>query len=232
MTPTAIAPKLLTLARSPIGKKLITGITGLGLTSFVVLHCVGNLLMFVSGDRYNAYGRFIEDLGPLLGLFELSLLAVVVVHAGYGLHLFLGRLRSRPIGYAQYASRGEPSLQSLSSRTMIVTGSIVAGFLVTHLLTFKFGPYYSTLVGDRPGRDLARLVLETFHKPAYTLGYTAVMVILGLHLRHGIWSALQSIGLMSRPVRAGLYGLSAVLAIAIAIGFLILPLSIYLGWVS
>ncbi len=229
MQNTADPPKLLILARSPIGKKLITGITGLGLTFFVLLHMVGNLLMFGGSDLYNSYGRFIEQLGPLLWLIEVGLLGIVVVHGGYGIHLFVRRLRSRPIPYAQYASKGEPSLQSLSSRTMIVTGSILAVFLVTHLLTFKFGPYYLTQVEGREVRDLARLVVETFHKPTYTFGYTAVVVLLGFHLRHGLWSALQSLGALSRDLKPVVYLLSLIFAIAIAIGFFILPLAVYFG---
>ncbi len=68
MQNTADSPKFFAMVRSPIGKKLITGITGLGLAFFVLLHMVGNLLMFGGSDLYNRYGRFIEQLGPLLGL--------------------------------------------------------------------------------------------------------------------------------------------------------------------
>ncbi len=159
----------------------------------------------------------------------MGLLSVALVHAGYGIHLFVQRLRSRPIPYAKYISKGEPSLQSLSSRTMIVTGSLLAVFIVTHLLTFKFGPYYLTQVQGREVRDLARLVVETFQNPTVTLAYTAVMVLLGFHLRHGLWSALQSLGAMSRAWQPVVYLLSLIFAIAITIGFVILPLAIYVG---
>jgi succinate dehydrogenase / fumarate reductase cytochrome b subunit len=231
-TVTSVPPQAVPFFRSPIGKKLITGITGLSLTGFVLIHMVGNLLMFAGADAYNAYGRFIERLGLLLWLVELGLLAAVVIHAGYGINIFLNRLRSRPVAYAEYTSRGAPSLQSLSSRTMIVTGSVLAIFMVTHLLTFKFGTYYPTTLGDREVRDLARLVVEKFREPTYAFGYTAVMALLGFHLRHGIWSAFQSLGALSHAVRPGAYLLSLLLASAIAIGFFILPLAIYFGRVG
>jgi succinate dehydrogenase/fumarate reductase cytochrome b subunit len=119
------------IARSPVGKKLITGITGLGLALFVLIHMVGNLLMFVGDDAYNAYGRLIESLGPLLWLIELGLLGFVLVHAGYGIYLSVQNRRSRPVPYTTYTSRGYPSLQSLSSRTMVWTGAVLGIFIVT-----------------------------------------------------------------------------------------------------
>jgi succinate dehydrogenase / fumarate reductase cytochrome b subunit len=79
---------------------------------------------------------------------------------------------------------------------------------------------------------LARLVIEDFHQLPYVVGYSAVMVLLGLHLRHGLWSALQSIGLLNARVRPVIYGASAVIGGAIAVGFLLLPWAIYLGAVS
>lgn len=223
----ALSP--LTLARSPVGKKVITGLTGLILATFVLLHMVGNLLMFVGPAVYNRYGYFIECLGPVFWLLELGLLAVVLIHAGYGLHLYLQHRRSRPIPYAQYASKGAPSLQSLSSRTMIVTGSLMGIFIVSHLLTFKFGPYYTTVINGQEMRDLARLVVEVFQKPVYVLSYTAVVAFLGFHLRHGVWSGLQSLGAMATDWKPLIYGFSLILAGAIALGFGLLPWAVYLG---
>jgi succinate dehydrogenase / fumarate reductase cytochrome b subunit len=220
------------IARSPVGKKLITGITGLGLALFVLIHMVGNLLMFVGDDAYNAYGRLIESLGPLLWLIELGLLGFVLVHAGYGIYLSVQNRRSRPVPYTTYTSRGYPSLQSLSSRTMVWTGTVLGIFIVTHLLTFKFGPYYLTDLNGHEVRDLARLVIEVFHQPVYTVSYTAVMVLLGFHLRHGLWSAVQSLGVLVQPWRSLAYGLSLVLAAGIAIGFFALPLAIFWGYLD
>ncbi|NER83815.1 MAG: succinate dehydrogenase, partial [Leptolyngbya sp. SIO1D8] len=113
---------ILRFYQSPIGKKLITGITGLGLALFVLAHMVGNLLMFVSHDAYNTYAYTLERIWPLFWTVEAVLLAVFLLHAATGMYIFRTRLQARPLGYATYASRGEPSSQSFSSRTMIVTG--------------------------------------------------------------------------------------------------------------
>lgn len=220
------------LLQSPIGKKLITGITGLGLALFVVIHMLGNLLLFVGNDAYNRYARTLEHLSPLVYAIDLGLLIFVGFHALMGIRLTLSNRRARPIGYSRYTSAGNPSLQSLSSRSMLFTGSTLALFLVFHLNHFKFGPYYTTVLDGAEARDLARLLVETFHQPLYALGYTTVMILLGLHLRHGLWSALQSLGAMSQGLKPVIYGLSLMGAIAIALGFILLPLTIYFGWIG
>lgn len=76
-------------------------------------------------------------------------------------------------------------------------------------------------------RDLAKLVIETFRNPVYTFGYLGVMVLLGLHLRHGFWSAWQSLGVLRSPWSSLVYAIAFVLALLIAIGFLVLPLAIF-----
>lgn len=232
MQPTTTQPAILQFYFSPIGKKLITGVTGLGLATFVLVHMVGNLLLFAGHDAYNAYAYHLESLGPLLWTVEGILTAVFVIHAIAGIHIYWGKRRARPEAYATYRSKGEPSLQSFSSRTMIMTGTVLATFLVVHLLNFKLGYRYTTMLDGEVVRDLARLVIEKFQQPVYALSYSGVMVLLGLHLRHGIWSALQSLGTMATPVRLSLYGLSLGLGVAIAAGFIALPLAIYLHLVT
>ena len=215
------------IASSSIGKKLLTGITGLGLVTFVVVHLLGNLTLFFSASAYNQIAYIIEKLGPLTYLVEFGLLAIALLHIYIGTQIYLGKRKARPVAYAGYESSGEPSRQSLSSRTMIFSGLLLGIFLIFHLATFKFGPYY-----ELPGsthRDLSRLVFETFHKPTYTAGYVIVLSGLGLHLRHGLWSALQSLGIATKPTT---YVASAVLGGAIALGFIGLPLSIYFGLIG
>ncbi len=213
--------------QSPIGKKLLTGITGLGLVLFVIGHLLGNLTLFFSAPAYNHLAYVIESLGPLTYLVEFTLLIAIVMHAAIGLKIYWGKRQARTVSYAKYASAGEPSRQTLSSRSMIVSGLLLGGFLGVHLATFKFGPYYTLPESSR--RDLARLVFETFHKPGYTASYVVVLSLLGLHLRHGIWSALQSVGVATGRL---MYVASAVLGGAIALGFIGLPLAIYFGLIG
>jgi succinate dehydrogenase / fumarate reductase cytochrome b subunit len=224
--------------KSPVGKKILTGITGLGLVIFVIEHMSGNLILMLEGsDAYNAYAHFLESLGPILYLLELGLLAFFVFHIVLGINIWLGKRRARTQRYVKYRSAGKPSLQSPSSRSMIITGGILLVFLVVHLISFKFGPggplhadpAYVTTVKGEVMRDLSKLVFEKFHHPAYAFGYPIVMLLLAVHLRHGIWSAFQSLGATNPRLTPVLYAVGGLLGLLIALGFLVLPLWIYFG---
>lgn len=116
---------------------------------------------------------------------------------------------------------------------MIVTGLILLIFLIIHLFSFKYGPGvaegYVVNVDGEHIRDLKRLVVEKFQSPFYTFGYVGVMMLLGFHLRHGVWSALQSIGAMNPRWTPAVYTLAAIVGVLIAVGFFVLPLWIYFG---
>src|SRR5690606_31254801 len=170
-----------------------------GLTLFVVVHMLGNLLAFSPDESaYNAYSHKLISLGVLLYAIEIGLLVFVVVHIILGVSIYLRKRAARPIDYTTYKSAGGASRQTIASRSMIVTGIVLLVFLVIHLTSFKYGPgisegYVSNLDGEEI-RDLRRLLFEKFQHAPYAFGYPAVMILLAVHLRHGIWSALQSLG--------------------------------------
>lgn len=224
-------PDLWSALTSPIGKKLLTGMTGLAWVVFVILHMLGNLGYFAAGEAYNRYADMLVGTGPVLYTVEAILLVALVIHAVVGVNIYVRKRQARKIGYEKYETAGAPSLQTPSSRSMIFTGIVLLVFLVIHLDTFKFGPGIAEgyVVSDDGGqiRDLRRLVTEKFQSPLYAFGYTGVMILLGFHLRHGVWSAFQSLGAMSRRLTPIVYAIGTVLAIGIALGFLVLPLYIY-----
>ena len=224
--------KLATLFRSTVGRKLLTGITGLGLTLFVLVHMLGNLSYFSSEpNAYNTYSDFLMSLGPLLYAIEIGLVLFFAVHVYLGVKIYLRKREAREVDYERYESVGRQSKQGISSRSMILTGLVLLVFVVIHLQTFKYGPdmndgYTVTVAGEQI-RDLKRLVTETFQSPWYAFGYTAVMLLLGVHLRHGFWSAFQSLGALSPRLSPLIYAVGGVLAVLLAVGFLVLPLWIY-----
>ena len=232
MTVSSDRPKLINFYNSPIGKKIITGITGLGLSLFVLFHMAGNLTLLASSEAYNKLAHFLDSLGILLYAIEFILLGLAIFHLVIGISIRLNTIKARPIGYTQIKSAGDPSKQSISSRSMAITGSILLGFLILHLASFKFGTYYTTVIDGVEMRNLSRLVIEKFHNPVYAFGYAGVMIVLALHLRHGIWSAWQSIGLLNSKVSPFVYAIALILAILIATGFIVLPLSIFFGFVG
>ena len=194
------ALNLFTFAKSPVGKKLLTGLTGLGLVTFILIHMLGNWLLLIGRDPFNQYAYTLEKFKPLLLSIEFILLVLVTIHAILGIQIFLKRRQARPQSYDTIQTMGDPSHQTWSSRNMIWTGLSLALFLVWHLVTFKFGTVYTTVLDGERVRDLAQLVIETFQQPIYTLSYGALLAILLLHLRHGIWSALQSVTCIRQSV--------------------------------
>ena len=208
------------------------GATGLGLVIFAVGHLSENLvLLFGDREDYNRWTHLLESFGPILWVIEVVLLAFFVFHALSGVQVWLGKRRARPEGYAKSAAAGGPSLKSAASVSMILTGVILAAFVVLHVSAFKYGPnveegYVHQLDGV-PMRDMHRLVVETFQKPLYVIFYSVVMLLLGLHLRHGFWSAFQSLGAMKPGLTPLAYGLGLVVALLVGLGFLTLPLWIY-----
>ena len=232
MTISSDRPKLLNFYTSPIGKKIITGITGLGLSLFVLVHMLGNLTLFAGSQAYNRLAHFIDSWGILLYLVEFILLALAIFHAVVGITIRLNTLKARPVGYSQLKSAGEPSKQSISSRSMLITGALLLGFLALHLSTFKFGTYYTTTIDGVEMRDLASLVVAKFHSPLYAFGYVGIMVMLGVHLRHGFWSAWQSVGALDFKTSSTVYAIALIFALLTALGFIVLPLAIYFGFVG
>ncbi len=215
--------------QSTIGKKMIMGATGIFLMLFLVVHLAGNLTLFVpgNGDLFNLYAHKLESTKPLLYIAEIGLIAVFLFHVASGVRVYLEKRRARTDRYVFTASKYGPSKMTVSSRSMIVTGIVLLIFVPLHVAMFKYGAHYETVINGEPVRDLYRLVVEEFKNPVIAFGYAAVMFILGMHLRHGFWSALQSLGAMSPRWTPVVYTGGLVFAILLAGGFLVLPLYMY-----
>jgi succinate dehydrogenase / fumarate reductase cytochrome b subunit len=216
-----------------ITKKIVMALTGLIWVLFVVGHMVGNLYTFVLGgsDAFNLYTYKLTSLGPLLWFIEIALALFFIFHIWSGISVTLTNWRARPVNYRSQKSRGEPSKQTLSSKTMIWTGLIILVFVVFHVWTFKYGPWYTTVVDGVEMRDLYRLVKEIYMNPAYAFGYVLMMIILAYHIRHAFWSAFQSLGANNSRYSGMLYALGFIIAIVLVVGFSLVPMSVYFNLV-
>lgn len=208
-----------------VGTKLLIATTGLALVGFLIGHLIGNLLLFLGPETFNAYGHALIS-NPLIIPVEIGLIAIFLLHAGKAVLNFFDNRAARPRGYELKTGAGGPSRKSWGSTTMIGSGLFVLAFVPFHLFTFKYGPDYPSA---EPGvRDLYRLTVEVFQSPAYVVFYLFAMVIVGMHLRHGVSSSLQSLGVIpDRWTRAFLRaGLG--LALVIGGGFVLIPIVIFL----
>jgi succinate dehydrogenase / fumarate reductase cytochrome b subunit len=215
---------------STIGKKVITGVTGLALVLFITGHLAGNLLLLLpESTPFNLYAYKLASLGPLLYLIEAGLAFFFLSHAWTGIAIARGRKQARPVDYAVYKSQGGKSKQTFASRTMIFSGVVLLAFLIKHLIDLKFGTvYYTELAGIGQVRDLHKTTVEFFQSEINVLLYTAVMVLLGLHIRHGFWSAFQSLAALKPRMVPAFFSFGLVLGIAYAAGFILIPVWIYI----
>ena len=217
---------------SSVGKKVLMAVTGLLLLVYLVLHLVGNLLIYVGPPAFNAYSHFLVA-NPLIVPVEIGLLAIFLVHVYEAVVNWLENQRARPVPYYRpirrlfgYGWAGKPSRKSIASATMIGSGLIIVVFVIVHLIQFKYGPEYSTSVSSgTPGvRDLYRLEFEIFSNLIVVAFYAFCMVVVGLHLWHGISSALNSLGLDYRGSAPTLLRIARVVAVVISGGFLMIPI--------
>jgi succinate dehydrogenase / fumarate reductase cytochrome b subunit len=210
---------------SSVGTKLLIGLTGLLLFAYLLLHLAGNLLVFLGRDIFNHYSHALIS-NPLVIPVEIGLIGVFLLHVYKTVGMWLRNRAARPAAYEKKAWAGHTSRKSLASTTMIWTGLVTLFFVGVHLQQFKFGAWYEA--GEPPIRDLYRTEAEIFTSPFWVGAYVFCMVLVGLHLRHGIASAFQSLGADHPIYTKRLVVVGTIVAIVIAMGFAVIPVWVYL----
>jgi len=208
---------------SSVGTKLVIGATGLLLFAYLLLHLAGNLMVFGGQETFNHYAHMLAS-NPLVVPAEIALLLLFVLHIFKAVTMWTKNQAARPVPYEQKSWAGYTSRKSLASSTMIWTGLAVLAFVIVHVAQIKYGAWYQ--IGDPPVRDLYRTEVEVFSSPVWVAVYVICMVFIGFHLRHGIASAMQSLG--ASQVSKRLLVLGTVIAILIAGGFAAIPIWVYL----
>ena len=225
MSASATAPPLnrsVGFYEASIGKKLVMAVTGCILFLFVVGHLIGNLQVYLGPEALNAYARKLRDLGPLLWVVRGALLFSVLVHIVAGNHHWLANRAARHVGYFKRTwVEG-----SFSSRTMIVTGPLLAAFVLYHLLHLTWGTAHPDFNHEL---DVYANVVRGFQQAPASIAYIIAMVFLGFHLSHGIWSMFQSVGWNHPRYMPVIQKAAVVLAILIVAGNISIPVAVLAG---
>jgi succinate dehydrogenase / fumarate reductase, cytochrome b subunit len=214
---------------SSIGRKIVMAVTGLMLLGFLVIHLFGNSLIYVGW--INAYGERLHSLPPVVWAFRLIMLFVFAAHIYFGITLTLENNAARPQAYAV-----KKNLRAtFSGRTMIWTGLLIAAFLIYHLLHFTLrmtNPEISNSL-DALGRlDVFKMVVFSFKNFAIAGIYITAMIVIGLHLFHGVQSFVQTFGLNSDKSLPCVEKYGKAVALILYIGYVSIPLVIILGILS
>jgi succinate dehydrogenase / fumarate reductase, cytochrome b subunit len=215
-----------------VGKKIVMAVTGVVLVGFVIAHMLGNLKIFRGAETINTYAVFLRTMGePLfpysgaLWIARIVLLACVALHITAAVHLTRMNWAARPHGY----DTKDSIATTYAARTMRWSGVILVLFIVYHLLHLTAGA-----VGFRPGQfhhlSVYNNVLAGFSVWYVSLFYIVAMACLCLHLDHGIWSMLQTLGVNNARTTSALKVLSRTLALIVFVGFISVPVAVLAGW--
>jgi succinate dehydrogenase / fumarate reductase cytochrome b subunit len=210
---------------SSVGTKLLLGVSGLLLFAYLIVHLLGNVMVFAGQETFNFYAHTLAS-NPLVIPAEIALLIFFAVHVYKATVMWTTNQRARPVGYEKTAWAGHTSRKSVASATMIWTGLAILIFVVIHVAHIKYGAWYE--IGEPPVRDLYRTEAEVFSSPVWVAVYVFAMILLGFHIRHGFSSAFQSLGASHPIYTKRLVVLGTVLAVVIAGGFAVIPIWVYL----
>jgi succinate dehydrogenase / fumarate reductase cytochrome b subunit len=211
---------------STVGKKIVMAVTGMILFAFVIGHLLGNLQVFEGPAKLNAYGAFLHSIGEFLWPVRIILLIAVTLHIVATVQLALRKKRARPIEY----SVKKAIASSYASRTMYWSGPIVLAFIIFHLLHLTAGyihPGAAYIEGD-----VYHNVVSGFQVWWVSLSYIVAISLLGLHLRHGLWSMFQTLGIHQPQYTLRFKKAAMVIALLITLGYISIPISVLLGLVK
>lgn len=196
---------------SSIGRKFFVAVAGICLCGFLVLHLLGNLLIFKGAPVFNRYASALDS-NPLIPAAELILAGFFLLHILIALWLRYENKRARPMGYARYEDKGG---RTWGSRTITWTALMVLAFLIVHLKSIRFG--------DK-SRGVYHLVMASLQNPFVAIFYVISMGALALHLSHGVQSAFQTLGLNHPKYTPLVKTLGRLFAAVICIGFAAIPI--------
>ena len=206
---------------STIGKKAVMAATGLILFGFLIAHMLGNLQIFLGRAVMNHYAETLHGNPGLLWTARTILLVSVVLHIWASIPLALLKKKARPVAYVKRTN----VQSSFASRTMMWSGPIIAAFVVFHLLHLTTG----TLHPNFAKLDAYNNLVTGFKVIPAAIAYIIAMVLIGMHLSHGIWSMFQSVGISHPRYTPMVKKFAAVVSWILVAGFVSVPVAVLTG---
>jgi succinate dehydrogenase / fumarate reductase cytochrome b subunit len=208
--------------RTSVSVKLLMALSAIVLVGYMLLHVLGNLLIFLGPAWINGYGAFLHATGPLLWLARLIIFVALVVHVAAAAVLTLRAHRARPDQYV----RVTPQASTLASRTMRWTGVALLLFAAYHVPQFTAGWWHPRYI---PGDDYDN-VIRLFRATALYAVYAFALVALGLHLYHGTWGMLRTLGVPLPARGRARTRLTTAFTVFVTVGFVAILLAVAAGW--
>jgi succinate dehydrogenase / fumarate reductase, cytochrome b subunit len=221
--------RVLNIYRSTVGKKVLMAMSGIVFTGFVLGHMYGNLKAFLGPETFNHYAEFLREMGApllmhgqLLWVFRIALVLAVLLHVLPAIQLWLLSRSARPVKYARKLDTLETTF---AARTMIWGGILIGTFVFLHILHLTTG----TLHPDFVRGDAYNNLVVGFQWLPIPILYIVVMAAICLHLYHGVWSALQTLGVNHPRYNACRRPLAVLIAAVVFVGFISVPVGVLAG---
>jgi len=212
-------------------KKAVMAVSGIIMLLYLIAHMIGNLKVFTGRESFNHYSEWIRTIGEpavpaqtTLTIIRVVLVVAVVAHFWAAVSLWRQAKRARPQAYVTKKSVA----QSYASRTMRWGGVIVLLFIIWHILDLTVGAVNPDGADSTP---YDRLV-ASFQNPFITAFYVLALVLLGMHLRHGIWSATQTLGQSNRRRERTVNAFAIAFSVLLIAGYLVVPAAVVFGLVD
>jgi succinate dehydrogenase cytochrome b subunit len=197
-----------------VGKKQLMAVTGLLFLLFLTTHLLGNLSLYGGPLSFVSYAEHLHALGKILLAAEIGMAVALIIHVATAVLLFFENRAARPVKYAVDKGGGG---RTISSQTMPYTGLLILAFLGVHLATF------SHHVVDQTSRNIFQIAAAVFANPVFLAIYVIGVIVVAFHVRHGLWSAFQTVGANHPRYMPFIQKLSIVFAVIVAVGFGSLP---------
>ena len=201
------------ICMSSIGKKFLMALTGLVFCSFVAMHLGGNLSIFLGKSYFTSYAEHLHNLGILINFAEWALLGCAIIHIIMGTVLFVENVRARPVRYVLKKNAGG---RTWTSALMPYTGLYLLLFILVHLFTFHF-------IEHSP-QTTFKILADKFSSEGYVVFYIFSVIVVAFHVKHGLWSAFQTLGANHPKYMSIIKVLSLLFAVSIGLGFGSIPL--------
>ena len=214
---------------STLFRKTLASLSVVFLVLFLAGHLAGNLQLFIPGEagqkQFNEYAFFMTT-NPVVNLLSIITYSAIILHVLLTFYLTIQSRNARPVKYA--VSSGTTN-SSWASNNMAVLGTLLLIFLVIHLRSFWYEMHFGSIEKDIWGKkDLYTVTVSAFHELWYVSIYVISMVVLGLHLKHGLESAFQTLGFRTRKYSSSIKAITTGLVLLIPITFASIPIFIYI----
>ena len=213
---------------STLFRKTLAGLSGLFLVFFLLGHLLGNLQLFIPGDtgqrQFNEYALFMTT-NPAVKILSLLTYLSIILHTALTMFLAFRSSNARDVKYLQ--SSGNTN-STWGSKNMAVLGTLILVFIVVHMKSFWYEMHFGVIGLDTWGKkDLYTVTIKAFNELWYVLFYVFSMVVLGIHLKHGVESVFQTLGIKTRRYASLIYKLAYGFALIIPTAFASIPIYIY-----